>query len=271
MDEHQVPSGIDTTEAHPARRYNYWLGGKDHYAADRASAEVVESGFPTVRLAAMENRRFLQRVVKYLVKEKGIHQFLDIGTGLPSAGNVHEVAQAITPESRVVYVDNDPIVLVHARALLRGTSEGAVAYLDADLREPEKILADEALRRTLNLSEPVALLMVATLHFIVEAEDPYSIVERLRAPLPSGSHLVITHATGDYLTPQEYEANEEANARSGVAFQVRSRAQLERFFTGLELLPPGITPVTEWHPDLPPEFRPPVEKVSMVCGVARIP
>ncbi|MEW2357607.1 SAM-dependent methyltransferase [Spirillospora sp. NPDC029432] len=271
MEAEFVPPGIDPTKAHPSRRYNYWLGGKDNFAVDRESAEVVASAFPTVGLAARENRAFLGRAVRVLAGEAGIRQFLDIGTGLPSAGAVHEIAQTIEPSSRVVYVDNDPIVLAHARALLTGGPAGRTAYISADLREPEKILADPVLRRTLDMARPVALMLVAVMHFIGDDEDPYGIVERLVEALPPGSHVVITNATGDHLTPEQYEESVAANARSGVPFRLRGRDEFARFFTGLELLPPGITSVVDWRPDLPPERRPPVEDVSMFCGVARVP
>lgn len=271
METEWIPRGIDATKAHPARRYNYWLDGKDNFAVDRASAEVVASSFPTIRLAALENRRFLQRAVTYLAAEAGIRQFLDIGTGLPSAGNVHEVAQAIAPQSRVVYVDNDPIVLVHARALLTSVPEGATAYLEADLREPERILAHPELARALDMSKPVALMLVATMHFITDDHDPYGLFECLRQALPSGSYIVMSHATGDYLTPEELAESAEANERSGVPFRLRSTAEFARFFSGLELLPPGISSVVEWRPSTPPEDRPAIEDVSMLCVVARVP
>ncbi|MEU6033889.1 SAM-dependent methyltransferase [Actinomadura sp. NPDC047616] len=271
MDNEQAPLGIDPTKAHPSRRYNYWLGGKDNFAADRASAEMVASGFPTVRLAALENRRFLRRAVSYLAAERGIRQFLDIGTGLPSAGNVHEVAQAIDPGARIVYVDNDPIVLVHARALLTSAPEGATAYLEADLRDPDGIMTHPELHATLDLSRPVALMLVAIMHFLPDDEDPYGILARLLEPLPPGSHVVITHATGDHLTPEQYAEAVAANERSGVPFRLRSREEFTRFFTGLELLPPGITSIVEWRPDDAPEARSPVDKVSMYGGVAHIP
>ncbi|WP_433476209.1 SAM-dependent methyltransferase [Spirillospora sp. CA-142024] len=270
MDE-SVPPGIDPTKAHPSRRYNYWLGGKDNFAVDRASAEVVASAFPTVYLAARENRAFLKRAVSHLAGEVGIRQFLDIGTGLPSAGNVHEVAQAVDPASRIVYVDNDPVVLVHARALLTSEPEGRTAYIEADLRDPDKILAHPDLARTLDLTRPVALMLVATMHFIGDDDDPYGIVSRLLSALPSGSHLVMTHATGDYLTPEQYAESVEANKRSGVPFRLRTREEFARFFDGLEVLPPGMTSVVEWRPEVPPEERPPVEDVSMNCAVARVP
>ncbi|WP_067484048.1 SAM-dependent methyltransferase [Actinomadura hibisca] len=271
MHAEQAPQGIDPTKAHPARRYNYWLDGKDNFEADRASAEVVASAFPTVRLAAQENRRFMRRAVTYLAGEAGIDQFLDIGTGLPSAGNVHEVAQSILPSARIVYVDNDPIVLVHARALLTSSAAGATAYLDADLRDPDRILADPALAATLDFDRPVVLMLVAIMHFMTDEDDPYGVFARLVGSLPSGSHVVMTHATGDYLTPEQYTENVEANVRSGVPFRLRSREEFARFFDGLELLDPGVTSVVEWRPDEELRQRPRVEDVSMLCAVARVP
>ncbi|MGH3241111.1 MAG: SAM-dependent methyltransferase [Spirillospora sp.] len=267
----EVPPGIDPTKAHPSRRYNYWLGGKDNFAVDRESAEVVASAFPTVALSARENRAFLKRVVTYLAGEVGIQQFLDIGTGLPSAGNVHEVAQAIEPTSRIVYVDNDPVVLVHARALLTSEPEGRTAYIQADLREPDKILVNPDLESTLDMSRPVALMVVATMHFVTDDHDPYGIVRRLVAALPPGSHLVMTHATDDYLTPEQLAESVEANERSGVPFRLRSRDEFTRFFDGLELLPPGVTSVLEWRPEAHELERPSIEDVSMLCAVARVP
>ncbi|MFL6053087.1 MAG: SAM-dependent methyltransferase [Actinoallomurus sp.] len=271
MDTEWAPRGIDTSKAHPSRRYDYWLGGKDNFAADRESAEMVASGFPTIRLAAVENRKFLRRAVSHLVRDLGMDQFLDIGTGLPSAGNVHEVAQGIDPRARIVYVDNDPIVLAHARALLTSTPEGATAYLDADLRDPEKILAQPDLSRTLDLTRPVVLMMVAVLHFITDEEDPYDLVRTLVGALPSGSLVVLTHGTSDHLTPEELAESDEANKRSGVPFRLRTSEEFARFFTGLDLLDPGITSVVDWRPDEPVEQRPAVEDVSMLCAVARVP
>jgi hypothetical protein len=271
VDAEWVPKGIDPTRAHPARRYNYWLGGKDNFAVDRESADIVASAFPTVALSARENRKFLQRVVPFLARESGISQFLDIGTGLPSAGNVHEIAQSIDPSARIVYVDNDPIVLVHARALLTSSPEGRTAYVDADLRRPEEILADPELRRTLDFSRPVALMLVASMHFILDEDDPYGIVRTLLEPLAPGSHLVMTHATNDYLTPEQQAASVETNRRSGVPFQLRSTEEFTRFFEGLEVLPPGIGSVVNWRPVEPEDERPSVEDVAMLCAVARVP
>jgi hypothetical protein len=266
-----LPKGIDPSKAHPARRYNYWLGGKDNFAADRESAEVVASAFPTVRLAAQENRKFLQRVVGYLASEAGVEQFLDLGAGLPSAGNVHEVAQKIAPYSRVVYVDNDPIVLVHARALLTSTPEGATAYLQADVRNPDSIVTDPEVAQRLDLTKPVALMLVAVLHFLPDSDDPHGILRRLIKALPSGSYLVISHATSDHLTPEELAATYEANERSGVTFRLRSTEEFSSFFEGLDLVEPGITSIVDWRPE--PSLVPPpcVEGISMLCGVARIP
>ncbi|KAB1112640.1 SAM-dependent methyltransferase [Micromonospora aurantiaca (nom. illeg.)] len=264
---------IDTTVAHPARRYNYWLGGKDNFQADRDSGDAMAARFPTIRISALENRRFLRRAVRHLAGEAGIRQFLDIGTGIPTADNTHEVAQSTDPCARVVYVDNDPIVLAHARALLTSSPEGATAYLDADLRDPERILAHPDLRRTLDLSQPVALMLLAVLHFVPDGEDPYAIVGRLLDALPAGSYLAASHATHDYL-PEELAAEAKAAARGGGphgVINLRSREEVVRFFDGLELVEPGVCSVAEWRADGEPEPRPSVVDVSMYGGVARKP
>ncbi|MEV7266888.1 SAM-dependent methyltransferase [Micromonospora aurantiaca] len=264
---------IDTTVAHPARRYNYWLGGKDNFQADRDSGDAMAARFPTIRISALENRRFLRRAVRHLAGEAGIRQFLDIGTGIPTADNTHEVAQSTDPCARVVYVDNEPIVLAHARALLTSSPEGATAYLDADLRDPERILAHPDLRRTLDLSQPVALMLLAVLHFVPDGEDPYAIVGRLLDALPAGSYLAASHATHDYL-PEELAAEAKAAARGGGphgVINLRSREEVVRFFDGLELVEPGVCSVAEWRADGEPEPRPSVVDVSMYGGVARKP
>lgn len=265
-----TPPTIDTTRAHPSRRYDYWLGGKDNYAVDRESSAAVEAVFPTIRLAARENRNFLGRAVSYLAGAAGIRQFLDIGTGLPAADNVHTVAQSVDPSCRVVYVDNDPIVLAHARALLHGTTKGATAYIDADLRQPESILSAPALRATLDLTEPVALTLVAIMHFITDENRPYELVNELLRALAPGSYLVMTHATYDYLPPEQRERAAEANVRSGVTFRQRSQAEFSKFFDGLDMIDPGITSVLRWRPPIQPAQQT-VEAVSMLCGVAQIP
>ncbi|WP_405484580.1 SAM-dependent methyltransferase [Nocardia sp. NBC_00511] len=270
MNSDSAADRVDTTKPHPARRYDYWLGGKDNFAADRESADAVAEAFPTVRLAAVENRNFLRRVTRYLAAEAGIRQFLDIGTGLPTAGNVHEIAQGIAPQSRIVYVDNDPIVLVHARHLLDSSPEGATAYLDADLRRPAEILSHPDLLATLDLSQPVALMVVAVMHFMTDEQQPYELLRTLIEPLAPGSYLVMSHATSDHLDEDELARSSEANQRSGVPFQLRSSAEFAKFFDGLTLVPPGITAVTTWRPE---EYRPHPrpEAVSMLGAVARIP
>ncbi|MBO4160735.1 MULTISPECIES: SAM-dependent methyltransferase [Micromonospora] len=270
----QHPSDrIDTSVAHPARRYNYWLGGKDNFQADRDSGDAMAAAFPTIRTAALENRRFLQRAVAHLAREAGIRQFLDIGTGIPTANNTHEVAQSVAPQSRVVYVDNDPIVLAHARALLTSSPEGATAYIDADLREPEKILHHPELRRTLDLGQPVALMLVAILHFVGEAEDPYAVVRRLLAELPPGSYLAASHATYDHLPPDVAEAARETtragNPPGGI--NLRSRDDFARFFDGLEVVEPGFVSVARWRAEAEPQPRPTVDEVSMYCALGRKP
>ncbi|MET8234654.1 SAM-dependent methyltransferase [Micromonospora sp. NPDC005298] len=258
---------IDTTVAHPARRYNYLLGGKDNFAADRRSGDALAAAMPTIRLAAVENRMFLHRAVRFLAQQ-GVRQFLDIGTGIPSADNTHEVAQAIDPAARVVYIDNDPIVLAHARALLNSTPEGRTAYLDADLREPERILAHPDLRATLDLTQPVALMLVAILHFIRDDEAPRSILDRLVAALPSGSYVVASHVTWEYLPP-EVIAELEANNQDG-RFQARTTEQFAGLLEGLELVEPGIVSVSRWRADDAPQPRPSVRDVSFNAAVARV-
>ncbi len=239
-DPDRLSRQLNTSVAHPARRYDYWLGGKDNFPADREAGDAVAAAFPSVRVGVIENRRFLCRAVRFLAEEVGIRQFLDIGTGIPTSPNVHEVAQSIAPESHVVYVDNDPIVLVHARALLTSSPEGATAYIDADLREPDKIIGHPELLGALDLQQPVALMLVAILHFIVDADDPYGIVARLVEALPSGSYMVVSHVTNDLMPPGVFERIDAANVAGGIPFRFRTRDEFARFFEGLELVPPGI-------------------------------
>jgi hypothetical protein len=266
-----VSDQIDSTTAQPARRYNYWLGGKDNFAVDRASGDEILKTFPTARLAALENRRFLQRATRYLAAEAGIRQFLDIGTGLPTADNTHEVAQGIAPESRVVYVDNDPMVMVHARALLTSTPEGRTTYIEADLRSPEQILTDPDLRATLDLGEPVALMLVAVLHFVQGYGAGRPIVRTLMDALPSGSFLVVTNATKDPL-PAKMAADYDAALAAGVTnIWPRDRAEFTGLFAGLELVEPGVTPVSEWRSESEPEPRPNPAHIAMYGAVARKP
>jgi hypothetical protein len=262
--------GFDTTVAHSARRYNYWLDGKDNFAADRASGDAIATAFPSIRLAVRENRAFLKRTIQYLAGQAGIRQFLDIGTGLPTADNTHEVAQAVAPDARIVYVDNDPIVLTHARALLTSSPDGATAYLDADIRDPDRILNDPALPSTLDLSQPVGLVLLAILHFIDDSEDPHAIVARLVEAMPSGSYLVMSHATYDPMPPEIVTQLKAAIARTGEKGGPRDREQFARFFTGLELVEPGIVPIGDWRPT-PGTAAPDPADVGVYGAVARIP
>ncbi len=262
--------GVDFSKPHSARMYDYLLGGKDNFAADRETAEIALRSWPAARVSARENRMFLGRAVEYLAAEAGIRQFLDIGTGLPSSGNVHEVAQQIAPESRVVYADNDPIVLAHAQALLTSSPAGRTAYIHADLREPEKILAHPVVRGTLDFSRPVALILVAILHFISDDEDPGAIVATLLSALPPGSYLVASHVTPEH-DPEGVGGLQRAYREGGVTGQVRTAADFGRLaFTGLELVPPGLVLVSEWRAagEGP---RPLASEVSSYGAVARKP
>jgi hypothetical protein len=258
---------IDTTVAHPARRYNYWLGGKDHFAADRASGDAIAAAMPGVKLMAVENRAFMGRAVRYLA-DQGLRQFLDIGTGIPAPDNTHEVAQAVDPATRVVYVDNDPIVLTHARALLTSAPGGANAYLDADIRDPESILSHPDLAATLDLSRPVGLLLVAVLHFVREDEDPQGIIDTLAGALAPGSFVVASHATWEFL-PQDAIDTLTANNPDG-RFQPRTGARFAELLSKFELVEPGVVSVAHWHADDEPGPRPPAEDVACYGAVARI-
>jgi SAM-dependent methyltransferase len=261
---------IDTTVAHPARRYNYWLGGKDNFAVDRASGDEIAETFPTIRVAAVENRRFLQRATRFLA-EAGIRQFLDIGTGLPTADNTHEVAQAIAPESHVVYVDNDPMVMAHARALLTSTPEGRTAYIEDDLRRPEAILARRELHATLDLSKPVGLMLVAVLHFVHGEEPARQIVRTLLDALAPGSYLVVSTATWGNASAEDKAAYREQAAAGRADFWPRDRDEVAAFFDGLELVEPGIAYISEWRAENEPEPRPRPEEILVYGAVGRVP
>ncbi|GAA2492875.1 SAM-dependent methyltransferase [Winogradskya humida] len=246
----EVTNELDTGVVHPARRYNYWLGGTDNFAVDRESGDLLAKAYPAARTAARANRAFLQRAVRFLAAEAGVRQFLDIGTGLPTADNTHEVAQAIDPACRVVYADNDPLVTAHARALLTSTPEGRTRYLEADLREPERILDSLEI---LDLTRPAALVLVAVVHFLPEQEEARRIVRVLLDALPAGSYLAMSCATTDLLTP-EVKANWDESLRTGKSdVHPRTRAEFAGFFAGLELIDPGIVPVGEWRAAEPVE------------------
>ncbi|MBC6456690.1 SAM-dependent methyltransferase [Actinomadura sp. HBU206391] len=258
--------GLDTGRPHSARVWNYWLGGKDCYKADRMLGDKVAALVPGIVDSARADRAFLSRAVRYVGGQEGIRQYLDIGTGLPTMDNTHEVAQRVAPESRVVYVDNDPLVLAHARALLRSTPEGATDYLDADLRDPEKIL--DAAARTLDFSEPVALMLLAVMHLVTDDEEAYEIVRRLLAALPSGSHLVLAHACID---AEPTRTAVRAYNDSGIPTPIKGRSQSEiaKFFDGLELVEPGVVSCPHWRPEPNPWGTP--AEVMTFCGVARKP
>ena len=261
-------SRVDVRKAYPARRYDYWLGGKDNFAADRRSADEVEEVFPTIRLSTIENRRFLQRAVGFLAGA-GIRQFLDIGSGMPADVNTHEVAQAIAPQSRVVYVDNDPIVVCHARALLRSSPEGRTNYIEGDLRAPQDILRSPELRATLDMQQPIGLMLLAVLHFFHDADDPYGLVAQLVAAMPPGSYLVMSHGTYDPLPAEAISRLEQVNAVTAVRWRARSRDEFARFFVGLELVSPGIVSIGNWRPAVW-SVLPAAEDVVTYGAVARI-
>jgi hypothetical protein len=266
------PAGLRADRPHPARVYDYLLGGKDNYAADRAAAEEALQSNPNGRIQCRENRSFMQRAVRYLAAEAGIRQFLDIGTGLPMSPNVHEVVQAVIPDARIVYADNDPIVLTHARDLLTSSPEGKTAYVDADLRNTDGILASAGLRETLDLSQPVALLLIAIMHSIPDQDGPYNIASRLLDALPAGSYLALSHLTGDF-DPQAWEGVAEVYAKNDMVMKVRSRPEIERFFAGLDLVEPGVQSLPRWRPsrDGGQDSPPADATVSWYGGLARKP
>ena len=260
------PLPFDTSVAHQARVYDYMLGGMDNYAADRAAAEASIKIWPDIALGAQANRAFLGRAVRYLAGEAGIRQFLDIGTGIPTAGNTHQVAQAIAPESRVVYVDYDPVVLAHARALLTSTKEGATEFIDADLRHTDTILAQAA--RLLDFTKPVAVTLLAIVHVIPDSDDPHAIVAKVMDAVPPGSHLAVSHVGSELL--QEDKQDGVRNLANRVAQQTpnyRSREQMARFFDGMDLVEPGIVRVEEWRADPGTAGAP--ARSSMWCAVGR--
>ncbi|MBX6381558.1 MAG: SAM-dependent methyltransferase [Microbispora sp.] len=241
------PPGIDAGIPNPARMYNYFLGGKDNFAADREAAERVLQVAPEARALARSNRAFLRRAVRHLVAEAGIRQFVDIGTGLPTVGSVHEVAHELDPGVRVAYVDNDPVVLAHSRALLSGTAETTVT-VQGDLRRPEEILAHPDLRSLIDLSRPVAVLLVAVLHFLTDDDKPAELVSRIRESVAPGSHLVLSHVTDEERADEAREgAAVYRQASTGIT--LRSREQIHELFAGFRLIEPGLVPLDDWRPD----------------------
>ena len=259
-------SGFDTSVAHSARVHDYWLGGKDNFAADRAAGDAVIAAYPGIVMSVRANRAFLARAVRFLAAEAGIRQFLDIGTGIPTANNTHEVAQSVAPDCRVVYADYDPVVLAHARALLVGAPEGITDYVDADLRDPQTILEHAA--RTLDFSRPVAVMLIAIMHLIGDEADPYGIVRRLMAAVPAGSYLALSQVASDIEPEQMAEAARRYNRLAHETQRHRNRTEVTRFFDGLDLVEPGLVPVQQWRPGSEMEAR---ARSAMWGGVARKP
>lgn len=255
---------LDTTVAHSARLWNYLLGGKDNFAVDRAAAEEVLTYMPELVQSARFNREFLGRAVRYLAGEVGIRQFLDVGTGLPTANNTHEVAQSVAPSTRVVYVDNDPMVLVHARALLTSSPEGATDYIDADLRDPERILGEAA--RTIDFAQPVAIMLLGIVNFVVDDDRAHSIVQRLVDAVPSGSYLVISHPTREVNPEAVDRAMDMWNSSGAAPITSRTPAKIAEFFKGLDIIEPGVVTCSQWRPD-----GNDTTQVSEYGGVARKP
>ncbi|MGR6922159.1 SAM-dependent methyltransferase [[Actinomadura] parvosata] len=257
-----APHGINPNIPHSARVYDYWLGGKDNFEADRRVAEQTMAAVPGIRESARNNRAFLGRAVRHLAG-LGVRQFLDLGTGIPSQGNTHEVAQAVAPESRVVYVDNDPIVMAHARALLTSTPEGRTAYIEADVREPQSILEHPDVLATLDFTQPIALVMVAILMHIPDEDDPERLVKTYAQALPSGSYLVLSHLTLDLVPPRVAADYLEATRPQAMHRTPRTGERISRYFDGFDLVEPGLVAVSKWRDE--PLF--PDEAAWMYAGV----
>jgi hypothetical protein len=257
---------IDYSVPHSARIWNYWLGGKDNYEVDRAVGDKVAQMFPAIRDAARASRQFQVRAIRYLAGEAGIRQFLDVGTGLPTANNTHQVAQQVAPESRIVYVDNDPLVLVHARALLTSSPEGATDYIDVDLHDSGGIAAEAA--RTLDFAKPIALIMNGILGHVSDDDEAYSCVRGLLEPLPSGSYLVLSDGTD--VNEAGVRSMELYKNSGAVPYHLRSPAGIAAFFDGLDVVEPGLVPREDWRPD-PEEPPPSGDRLPAIAGVARKP
>ncbi|MFY1634868.1 SAM-dependent methyltransferase [Solwaraspora sp. WMMB335] len=257
-------SKLDTAVPHSARIWNYWLGGKDNFAVDRAVGDEVIAHIPDIPIGAKSERAFLKRVVRFLVEDAGIRQFLDVGTGLPSADNTHEVAQSLDPRCRVVYIDNDPLVMAHARALLTSTREGRCDYVEADLRQPDTILASA--RRTLDFAQPIGLMLLGVVNHLMDDDVAYRCVAQLVQAMPTGSYLVLTHSTAEIHGEPMLRVMRETTERGGTPIRARTKIELERFFDGLDLLEPGVVTCSRWRPD--PESGEP--EVYLFGGVGHI-
>ncbi|WP_344401932.1 SAM-dependent methyltransferase [Streptomyces longisporus] len=261
---------IDTTTAHAARIYDYILGGKDHYPADREAGDALRREWPALPIHMRANRDWMNRAVRWLAEEAGIRQFLDIGSGIPTSPDIHEIAQSVTPASRVVYVDNDPLVLALSQGLLNSTPKGRTSYVEADMRDPQAILGSAAFRDTLDPGEPVALTVVAIVHFLLDEHDAVGIVRRLLEPLPSGSYLAMSIGTAEF-APQEVGRVAREYAARGMPMRLRTLAEAAEFFEGLELVAPGIVQVHKWHRDGTDGEVIRDEDIAMYGAVARKP
>ncbi len=257
---------IDPTVPQSARVWNYWLGGKDYYSADRVAGDEGLTTLPDIADGARAERAFLIRVVRHLVTEAGIRQFLDIGTGLPTMNNTHEVAQALAPESRIVYVDNDPLVMAHAQALLTSTPEGVTDYIEADLRDPETILTKSA--QTLDFSQPIGLMLLGVVNHVVDTDLSYAVVARLLEALPTGSFLALTHSTAEVHGEPMLQVMREMNERGSTPITARTREEIKRYFDGTELLEPGVVSCSLWRNE-PTDLGEPAE-VYLFGGLGRI-
>lgn len=248
MTNSQAARDIDTSRPHSARMYDYYLGGKDHFDVDKQAAEMVADAYPGIFVCARENRAFMHRATRVLAREHGIRQWLDIGTGIPTEPNLHQVAQAVVPDARVVYADNDPLVLKYAERLMRSTRQGRTTYIEADVNDPQTLLDASELTDVLDLTQPVALSLNALMHFVTDDQDPYGIVSRLLDVFPSGSALALSHCTPDF-DPPTWQKVTDIYTNAGTPVRFRSQADVARFFDGLELLDPGITVGHRWRPD----------------------
>ena len=261
-----VAATIDPSVAHIARIQDYWLGGKDHFEADRIAGDEAIAQLPDMVASVRNTRAFLGRTVRFLARERGIRQFLDVGTGIPTAANTHEVAQRVAPASRIVYVDNDPMVLAHARALLTSSAEGKCAYIDADIRDPQNILDTAA--EVLDFTRPVGVVLMAVLQFVPDDDDPYGLVRRLMAAMPAGSYLVISHPAADLQAAAMAGMATRLNQLMAQRVKPRTKAEVTAFFDGLDLVEPGVIRCPEWRPDRPEDAA---GKSTMWGGVAEKP
>jgi trans-aconitate methyltransferase len=261
-----IAASIDPSVAHIARIQDYWLGGKDHFEADRIAGDEAIAHLPDMVASVRNTRAFLGRTVRFLAQERGIRQFLDVGTGIPTASNTHEVAQRVAPDSRIVYVDNDPMVLAHARALLTSSAEGGCAYIDADIRDPEHIL--DLAGEVLDFTEPVGVVLMAVLQFVPDDDDPYGLVRRLMAAVPAGSYLVISHPAADLQAAAMAGMATRLNQLMAQRVKPRTKAEVTAFFDGLDLVAPGVIRCPEWRPDRPEDAA---GKSTMWGGVAEKP